>query len=806
MSNTLTQQSTIKQVPYSKGILETIRKRMDKEDYNFLLCETTPDGLYHKEYWMCKNQEIVNEFLDTYESNSLWYISNYDKSIKLSIDYDWKNMDNLEKGKKIFENIVKDFDKNITGIADRTDAGEKVKYSKRLYTNLEFENTLSLKYYMKEYITKNNYKSDVVDLSIYTKNRLYPVVSKNTKGNRKLEWMKEGNYELCNPNNTIKGEEIKCAVPTNVIQRIKHAKVNIQKRIEEFDKKEIDTKLFLELLDIIPNEHWDNYNEWFKLATFCKSYFDFTLFHNISCLGDSYDSIEQCQKIYDGIKVQINAGFVVNTAKQYHKDKVNSIYQRNKFTKETLTEKLIAKQCSYYFGTYFRKVGKSIFFFDKVENTWREYKKRDFIHFIDEELDLFILPLFKNEDGDKNHKLVAKYHSMLSSGINKVLDFFGEYIQEINESDFNKYHDDKLFFTNGYYDFIKKEFIKDKSPDWYNKNVINIPYSRFTDCTKKDKLLKYFEQIFKTNLDDFEIFKNLIGHALSGKHQKHLLVLTESGNNAKSSLLGLLSHTFNTYGCSMGDSELLTQTLSTSKPRADIQNIISKRIITMLEPDENIKLNTSAVKQITGGDKLCARGYFQKEPIHFRNHGLVVVGANTMPQMTKVDKAIANRLICIPMKSKFVSKTDYEKYGEQENIFLGDGYYLTDKFYEDYATTCLQLIIEWANEYRDIDIVLTDSIKEKTDEYLNDSGVIQWIEENYTTTTEDVFIKLTDVYDYYKCNSNDKVGKHEFMKTVKDHPKYSMNYRKHIRRNNKMCKNILYHFKKIEDVCESDSE
>ena len=90
MSNTLTQQSTIKQVPYSKGILETIRKRMDKEDYNFLLCETTPDGLYHKEYWMCKNQEIVNEFLDTYESNSLWYISNYDKSIKLSIDYDWK--------------------------------------------------------------------------------------------------------------------------------------------------------------------------------------------------------------------------------------------------------------------------------------------------------------------------------------------------------------------------------------------------------------------------------------------------------------------------------------------------------------------------------------------------------------------------------------------------------------------------------------------------------------------------------------------------------------------------------------------
>ncbi len=801
MVQTITKSAIIQSVPYSKGILEHIRKRMDNEDYNILLCET--NGLYHKEYWMCKNQEVVNDFLDTYESNSLWYISDEKQKIKLSIDFDWKDIDNIDEGKKLFQNIKNDFEKNIIGIADRTGNN---KYSKRIYTNLSFQNTLSLKYYMKEYISKKKYKNDVVDISIYTKNRLYPIVSKNIKGDRELKWVGEGNYELCNPNNTILGEEVKCAIPTNVILRKKHAKINIQEKIEELNKKEIDTKLFLELLNIIPNEHWDNYNEWLKLATFCKCYFDFKLFHNISCLGDSYDSIESCQRCYDGIKVQINAGFVVNTAKQYNKEKVNSIYQRNKLNKDTLTEKLIAKQCCYYFGTFFRKVGKSIFYFDKVLNTWREYKKRDFIHFIDEELDLFILPLFKNEDGDKNHKLVARYHSMLSTGINKVIDFFGEYIEEINESDFNKYHNDKLFFTNGYYDFNDKKFIKDKSPDWYNKNVINIPYVDFIDINKKNKLEKYFEEIFKTNLDDFEIFKNLISCALTGKHQKHLLVLTESGNNAKSSLLGLLTHTFNTYGCSMGDSELLTQSLSTSKPRADIQNIISKRIITMLEPDENIKLNTSAVKQITGGDKLCARGYFQKEPLQFRNHGLIVVGANTMPQMTKVDKAIANRLICIPMKSKFVSKTDYEKYGDQENIFLGNDYFLTDKFYEDYSTTCLQLIIEWANKYRDVDIVLTDSIKEKTNEYLNDSGIIDWIETTYETTTEDVYVKLTDMYELYKCNSNDKVGKHEFLKTIRDHPKYSDNYKKTIKRNNKLTKSVLYGFRKLEYDFDSDSD
>ena len=90
MSITLTKLSIVS-VPYSKGILEHIRKRMDKEDYNFLLCETTPNGLYHKEYWMCKDQQVVNDFLDTYDSNSLWYISDHNKSIKLSIDYDWKD-------------------------------------------------------------------------------------------------------------------------------------------------------------------------------------------------------------------------------------------------------------------------------------------------------------------------------------------------------------------------------------------------------------------------------------------------------------------------------------------------------------------------------------------------------------------------------------------------------------------------------------------------------------------------------------------------------------------------------------------
>ena len=803
MLSSTTTISSIQSVKYSKGIIHDIRRRMNKDGYEYLLVETQPNSIFHKEYWMCRNQDVVNDFLDTYDNNNLWYISDDTKPIKLSIDFDYKinNQEDIILGKKYFEKIKKHFDKNITAIADRSGS---TKFSKRLYTDLIFQDTISLKYYMKDFIKKNEYDKSIIDISIYTKNRLYPVVSKNRKGGRDLQWVGGGNYSLCNPTNTTSGEFVKFEIPTNIIHRKKHGEINIQKKINEYEKKEIDTKLFLDMLNIIPHTHWDTYDEWFKLCIFCKNYFDFELFNDISSCCDSYESKDDCLKYFNKCDMNIDAGYIVNIAKQYDDLKVKTIYSQNRFTKSILTEKTIGKQCSYYFGKYFRKVGKSIFYFDSVLNVWREYQKRDLLKYIDDELDQYIKPRLLDSEGNKDAKLASKYATITSNGINKVIDFFGEYIELLDENDFDKEHKNKLFFTNGYYDFEDNTFKNDKSPDWYNKTVINYQYQPYVDKKKMEELNKYFSQLFKTNLDDFEVFKNMIGKSLTANHQKHLLVLTESGNNGKSSVLGLLNHSLNNYGCNMGDSELLTQPLSTSKPRADIQNIVSKRLVTMLEPDENIKLNTSAVKQITGGDKLSARGYFQKETINFKNHALICIGANTMPQMTKVDKAIANRLICIPMKSKFLPHNEYEKYKGKENIFLGNPKYLETKFFEEYGETALQIFIKWAIEYKDKDLILTDSIKEKTDEYLNDSGVIEWIEENYEETNDEVYVKISDLYNNFKYSGSDKIGKHEFLKTVRDHPKFSLNYRKQIKRDSKCIKNILYNFKKIIEIVEDN--
>ena len=809
MINTETITNSIINVKYSKDIIYSIRKRM-KDNYKYLICETHPNSIYHKEYFICKDQDTVNNLIDTYDNNNLWYITDETKPIKLSIDFDYKianENDNIEAN-KYFNKIKEHFKNNIEGIASRS--GLK-KYSKRLYTNLYLNDTISLKYYMLDFIKKNNYDKKIIDISIYSKNRLYPIVNNNIKTDRKLKWEIGGgkDHKFCNPNNISNGEKINFEIPLNIIQRKKYGDSKITKKIKDYQEKEIDTKLFLDLLKIIPYDHWNDYNEWFKLATFCKNYFDFELFNDISSCCDSYNDKEDCLKYYNNSKICIDAGYIVNIAKTYDQEEVKKIYNKNRFTKSILTEKTIGKQCAYYFGKYFRKVGKSIFYFDKNLNVWREYQKRDLLKYIDDELDQYIKPRLLDNEGNKDNKLAIRYATITSNGIHRVIEFFGEYIQILNENEFDKEHKNKLFFTNGFFNFEVNKFEYDKSPEWYNKTVINFQYNPYIDNNKKNELNNYFNQLFKTNLDDFECFKNMIGKALTANHQKNLLVLTESGNNGKSSILGLLNYSFNNYGCNMGDSELLTQPLSTSKPRVDIQNIISKRLVTMLEPDENIKLNTSAVKQVTGGDKLSARGYFQKETINFKNHALICIGANTMPPMSKVDKAIANRLICIPMKSKFLSKNEYEKYKDKENIFLGNPKYLESKFFEEYGESALQIFINWAIEYKDKDLILTDSIQEKTDEYLNDSGLIQWMEENYEETNDNSFVKLSDIFEYYNYSGNEKIGKHNFFKTIKDHPKYSMNYRKDI--NNKNTKNIkirniLVNFKKIENIETDDEE
>ena len=374
--------NNIIRIPHTKNCLPAVRHRMRTEGFSILLCET--NGLSHINYYMCRNQHAADGLLDANSDSCLWYVSDADAPIRLSIDFDYKTIDNhtvdmATAALDLFASVKEKFEGNIVGIADRSGFNadkSSYKFSKRLYTDLVFDSTPMLQLYMKEFVAKHGYDRNVVDLSIYSKNRLYPVIERNSKNGRSLAWEQGSGFALCDPNNAD-GTKVKVEIPKPVLQRQEQGQANIKAVLQKPSPQFIDAALFLDLLDSIPSDHWDTYSEWLKLGSFCKTYFNFEVFHDISkqSLVNHADESD-CRKLYDQDLLPIHPGYIVNVAKQtLEANALIKVYGKHRFVKSTLTEKSIARQCVFYLGDQFRMAPKQPWQWHRVFSTTKQAKQ-----------------------------------------------------------------------------------------------------------------------------------------------------------------------------------------------------------------------------------------------------------------------------------------------------------------------------------------------------------------------------------------------------------------------------------------------
>ena len=815
-------------IPHSKNVLPTIRTRMRDEGHTVLLCETV--GLSHTNYYMCRNQDAADDLLEHNTDQNLWYISDFDKPIRLSIDFDYKTTTHVDEQRSnleivdfvdidaataaqdLFAEIKERFEGHTLGIADRSGFNADkttYKFSKRLYTDLVFKNTLMLQLHMKQFVDRHGYDKAVVDLSIYSKNRLYPVVGRNTKADRTLNWEQEGTFALSNPNNSI-GTPVEVTIPPRVKERQLTAKESMSKKmVVKPDTERVETALFLDLLDKIPADHWDDYMEWFKLGSFCKTYFNFEVFHDISKQSMvKYVDEQECRRLYDSALKPIHPGFVVNVAKQTMPAKaIGKVYANHRFVKSTLTEKSIAKHCVLYFGDDFKLVGKQLRQWHPAANCWRPAGIREFNYKLDD-LAHKLNSLLVTEEGENDPKLQMSFNRMISNRLKMIYDMFTLYVDQLDPAEFDQHHKGKWFFKNGHYCFADRRFhsVTDRLDHNTEQMVSKTAFSESCEDTasKLERLVEYFEQIFPV-ADDFAVFKNMIGCAVRGEHQKRLLVIYGIGHNGKSSFLPLLMKALGGYSV-VTSNDLLTEDISTSKPRSDLQRLQNRRLAIIQEPSSQKHFNSSAIKAITGGDTIECRGYHQNQIQQFRNTALIVVSCNDLPNMDKMDVATANRFVCIEARSRFIVQHEYDAAVNKTNLFVANPYYQSDAFYDDYTEATQHLLIQWAAQYEGVELKLTEDIKDSVDSYLNSNGVLDWFEEHYEQATEKEFVKLGDVWEHFNAGNQFEMNKKNFFKFVKEHPVLAANFKRQKKVSGKVIKNVLLRYKPRALACESDND
>jgi P4 family phage/plasmid primase-like protien len=262
------------------------------------------------------------------------------------------------------------------------------------------------------------------------------------------------------------------------------------------------------------------------------------------------------------------------------------------------------------------------------------------------------------------------------------------------------------------------------------------------------------------------------GFELDGNH-RYLMgnCIVTHNSNGKSKLLELFVHSIGQYAIKFPVTMLTGKRAQSNACSPELVRAKGCRFGYLEEPGENERIEVGFLKELTGGDKITARG-LHKEPIDFKPQFKLALLCNEIPKVPPNDAGTWRRMEVIEFKSHFVEnpkdvgefpidKQLSEKLKNWREMFMA---LLLDVYYAKYKLNGLRVpeeITKFTTEYQ-----------KTCDLYID--FIIENIEETKENTDS---IDITQFYDEFKiwyedCFSNNKYpNKTEFKKYLKK--KYS---------------------------------
>lgn len=370
-------------------------------------------------------------------------------------------------------------------------------------------------------------------------------------------------------------------------------------------------------------------------------------------------------------------------------------------------------------------------------------------------------------------------------------------------------------FTNNVYDLSIGQFKQPVYSDYISQTCC-YEYSSFYPTSRVENLHKLLDTIFPNpKVKDHKL--TIASTGLYGQLIEGLFVDTGAGGNGKSLLNSLLLKTFGEYGYKLPSEVLLKPISGGANPQ--VANINNKRFILAQEPDSNKKIVSSTIKELTGDTQINARGLYSSDCV-VNIKSTFVIEANSIPNIDEVNDAVLRRLNgnIIPFISKFVSKSVYDETTDKNNLYIGNPYYKTDEFQDEYKQAMFMILAEYFIKFRQNNYNFPTPPRECFDQsksfLMRSDNIYDWFSEFYEAD-ENSYVYVSDVYKlftsstYYanlsksdkrKYNAKyflEKVGENLFLK---QHLKQRDNYFNKI----KLKKPFLCGFREIEQDDEDE--
>ena len=330
----------------------------------------------------------------------------------------------------------------------------------------------------------------------------------------------------------------------------------------------------------------------------------------------------------------------------------------------------------------------------------------------------------------------------------------------MNKLDANIY---LLGFNNGVYD-LQNSIFRDGHPEDYISFSTNIDYIEYNEnCEKVQSVYDLFQKI----QPEKELYKYLLtslasyldGHIADEK----LLIWTGTGSNGKSLTVEFFEKIFGDYCTKLPISLLTRKHAASNAASPEVAKTQGRRFGVLQEPANDDKINIGLMKELTGGDKIEARGLY-KEPVIFKPQFKLLLTCNDLPKIPSDDGGTWRRLRVLPFKSEFCDDP------VEPHQFKKDQY-LIEKI-DEWKEAFMSILIDYYKIYRKHGLKEPEEVTKHTNEYRkNSDNICEFIDENIESSDTSI-LKISEIYslfrDWYKesqtnprdCPSRQKVKKY----------------------------------------------
>lgn len=261
---------------------------------------------------------------------------------------------------------------------------------------------------------------------------------------------------------------------------------------------------------------------------------------------------------------------------------------------------------------------------------------------------------------------------------------------------------------------------------------------------------KFFKQLFPIQ-EEHDVAVTFLSSLIHGyRLDKKFIVLTDkrNGNNGKSTLIALLRRFFGDY-TKTSNKFLLKGSFDKDKDSHDggLEPLKGKRILICDELKKNMRLDEGLIKNLAGGE-YTVEGRRLGKATQFKfiwQAGIVMIfNEGDCPKFDCTDNAFMERLVVVPMRSKFVNDEE-----DPETFTFKRDADITDKF-DLWRSALLNFFLKYINKKGLNEVKIPPSMRKWKEEILNENNELRdWLF-SFIQKDDSGFISLNELKDKYR--------------------------------------------------------